>query len=127
MWQYLLFLRSGFHAGVVPQEGDEEPEAQVNMLHRSETSDMEDDMGDNLEDNSHIDALTENLYQERNASSTVEAEISGVEACDDDAVTAFSLDPTFDYDNITLTENPMAKLREDWMKQHMATQQNSTC
>jgi len=34
---------------------------------------------------------------------------------DEDAVSPFSLDPDFDYDNIKCTDNPIGKMREDWV------------
>eukprot|EP00959_Pyramimonas_sp_CCMP1952_P116992 2445443-Pyramimonas_sp.AAC.1 len=106
---------------VVPQDGDEDAEAQLNVLHNSEEADTSDDARNDDLDDTHIDALTAQPDNAGASSPNVDVELSEEDGCSgEDAVTAFALDPDFDYDNVDLTENPMAKLRQEWMEQHTA-------
>mmetsp|Transcript_46253 Transcript_46253/g.77113 ORF Transcript_46253/g.77113 Transcript_46253/m.77113 type:complete len:396 (-) Transcript_46253:137-1324(-) len=99
--------------GVVPQDGDEEEEVQINVLHKRDDDDTDD---------SHIDALLTAPATEDEGTPEGEGGEGG-EDSGEDTVTAFALDPEFDYDNVPLTENPIVKVRKEWKAGCLATTQ----
>jgi hypothetical protein len=88
---------------------------QINLLHK-----RDDDTDDT--DDSHIDALLTAPSAEDEGTPEGEGGEGGEDG-GEDAVTAFALDPEFDYDNVPLTENPIVKVRKEWKAGCLATTQ----